>query len=93
LKNDNQFKDEATDSDVSDNIKITQVGIVKEIEWLVHNDDLNYIEAMQEVMEKYELDEEDMKGIVEGPLKHKLEVMAAKRNLIKSDMSKATLFD
>lgn len=93
MKNDNQFKDEATDSDVSDNIKITQVGIVKEIEWLVGNDDLNYIEAMQEVMEKYELDEEDMKGIVKGPLKHKLEVMAAKRNLIKSDMSTATLFD
>jgi hypothetical protein len=67
---------------------ITKEDLRIQAEILVHKDKMTYAEAICDICEKLMIDPQDVKRIVTGPLKTKLEAEAIDRNIIKSDTSK-----
>ena len=67
---------------------ITKEDLRIQAEILVHKDKMTYAEAICDICEKLMIDPQDVKRIVTGPLKAKLEAEAIDRNIIKSDTSK-----
>lgn len=67
---------------------ITKEDLRIQAEILVHKDKMTYAEAICDICEKLMIDPQDVKRIVTGPLKAKLEAEAIDRNIIKSNTSK-----
>ena len=71
--------------------KVNITELIEKVEFLVKQDDMSYSEAIVEICEQKEIEPEDIaKLIKKGPLRNKLEVEAAKRNILKS--STASLY-
>jgi predicted site-specific integrase-resolvase len=67
---------------------ITKDDLKNQVEILVQKDEMTYAEAICEICEGLMIDPEDIKRIITGPLKAKLEAEAIDRNIIKSDTGK-----
>lgn len=70
------------------NITANQDEIRDRIEFLVHKDGLNYIEALFEVADKCEIDPGDVTALITGPLKGKIQRCAIELNYVKDDGTK-----
>lgn len=67
---------------------ITKDDLKNQVEILVQKDEMTYAEAICEICEGLMIDPSDIKRIITGPLKAKLEAEAIDRNIIKSDTGK-----
>ena len=67
---------------------ITKDDLKNQVELLVQKDKMTYAEAICEVCEGLMIDPQDIKRIITGPLKAKLEAEAIDRNIIKNNTSK-----
>ena len=67
------------------NITVNQDELRNRIEFLVHQDGLNYIEALFEVADKCEIDPADASELITGPLKAKIQRCAIELNYVKDD--------
>lgn len=61
---------------VSEEIKHTNGELVNQIEFFVKQDKLTYLEAMMQVCEEHEIEPEDLGKMINGPIKHKIELEA-----------------
>ena len=67
---------------------ITKEDLRNQVQLLVQKDEMTYAEAICEVCEQRMIDPRDIKRIISGPLKAKLEAEAINRNIIKTNTSK-----
>jgi len=70
---------------VDENITINQDELRDRIEFLVHQDGLNYVEALFEVADEYDIDPIDATALIVGPLKAKIQRCAIGLNYVKDD--------
>ena len=68
---------------ITEKIALTKMELIKKVEFLVNNDNSTYLEALVEIGKKEELDEDDLAGLVKGPLRLKLEVESINKNRLK----------
>jgi len=72
---------------------LTKEILISETEALVHLDNLNYVEAILHICNRYELDPEDVaKLIKKGPLKNKIQIEAEALSLLPKELTGNTLF-
>jgi len=67
---------------------ITKDALRNQVELLVHKDKMTYAEAICEICEGLMIDPQDIKILITGPLKAKLEAEAIDRNIIKNNTTK-----
>jgi len=75
-------------------LTLTAYDFITQVETLVHNDGIRYMDAITEVVNQHGLDHLDVVPLIKGPLKEKLAIEAAKYRLIPNhNTSTASLYD